>query len=378
VSPDLRQHSIAYFIEALFTHLDRTQFALWCYHLKPISDAYTLRFQERSEGWRQVHRVSGETLIETVRTDGIDILIDLAGHTDRMIAVFNRRLAPVQVTWLGYPTTSGAAEMDFRISDPEVDPAGRDGLCTEKLMRITPSYYCYSPFETPSPAASTPSMTHGSVTLGSFNNLLKISDFVLSLWGQICRELPEARLVLKHASTRAPETLAALTQRAVGAGIPPERLILADWSPSRQRHLEAYKDVDIALDSAPYNGATTTCESLWMGVPVVTLSGETHAGRMGRSILTAAGLPELVARTPDEYVRRVVALARDVDRLNDYRRELRSRVSASPLMDGKAFVSSLEGALREAWRLWCAGEAPRDIGGPGTSAVFEASGGRST
>jgi predicted O-linked N-acetylglucosamine transferase (SPINDLY family) len=291
-------------------------------------------------------------------------LIDLGGHTSRWIEALNDRCAPLQITWLGYPTTTGAVAMDYRISDPAVDPEGSDELSTEKLIRLPHSYYCYSPYDTPDAASNAPATGNGFVTFGSFNNIVKISELNLTLWSRILAATPGAKLYVKGIGNKSRETREAFIERAAAAGIDPKRLIMAQWKNNRREHLEAYHGIDIALDSLPYNGATTTCEALWMGVPVVSMRGHTHAGRMGASILGAAGLPELIASTPEDYVARAVELAEDLPTLERYRHGLRGRLASSALMDGAGFMRAFEHVLREAWRRWCAGEPPCAITAP--------------
>jgi predicted O-linked N-acetylglucosamine transferase (SPINDLY family) len=362
VSADFRNHSVAYFVDALFAYRDRANYELLCYYVQPKGDAYTARFRQRADLWRVVSPLAPvEELVEQVRKDEVDVLIDLAGHTAAHIVAFNVRCAPVQVTWLGYPTTSGAAAMDYRISDPAVDPEGWDRFSTEKLIRLSPSYYCYTPLDTQPAAPRAPVMDNGYVTFGTFNSMVKISDLTLSLWARILAAVPNARLVVKSGAVQSHEARAAFIERATAAGIAQSQLSLLQWTRERAEHLEAYNGLDIALDTVPYNGGTTTCEALWQGVPVVSLTAPTHAGRMGASILNAAGLPELLATSADDYVARAVSLAADPDRLNGYRSRLRAQLAASPLLDGPAFVGAFEQGLREAWTLWCTGSETRAI-----------------
>jgi predicted O-linked N-acetylglucosamine transferase (SPINDLY family) len=260
----------------------------------------------------------------------------------------------VQVTWLGYPDTTGLETMDYRLTDALADPPGTtEHLHTEQLVRLPDGAWCFHP-RADAPAVSTGPVAHtGHVTFGCFNAQPKITTPLLQLWADLLRGVPGARLFLKNRSLSDAATQQRLRTVLADCGIAPERLQLAGYAPRPDEHLAAYGRVDIALDTFPYHGTTTTCEALWMGVPVVTLAGKTHASRVGVSLLSRVGLTELVAETAEDYVRLATELASDLPRLAELRRTLRPRMAASPLTDAPRFARAIEAAYRDMWRAWC-------------------------
>ena len=364
VSADLRRHSVAYFIEPVLTRHDRGQVEIFAYSNSPLADAMTERLKATVDRWRDVFDLDDESLTRQVREDRIDILVDLGGFSaNNRLSAFARKPAPVMATWLGYPTTTGLAQMDYRISDWSVDPEGSEGLNVERVVRLANSYFCYGGPGLELEAGASPASRDGRITFGSFNSLAKIGDETARLWVRVLQAVPDSRLVIKSAPL-AEEAIADDVRRRFGAlGLAPERLSLSGWKENLEDHLQAYGDVDVGLDSYPYNGATTTCEALWMGVPVVSLAGETHASRMGRSILHAAGLDELVAQSQDRFADIAVGLARDRGRLAMMRAGLRERIRQSPLMDATAFTRDLESAYRTMWRSWCASQGKKSLFG---------------
>jgi predicted O-linked N-acetylglucosamine transferase (SPINDLY family) len=355
VSPDFRGHAVAVFIEPVIAGHDRGAFELFLYSTHAgRPDPTTERFRAAADRWTDCGRLSDDDLVARIREDRVDVLVDLAGHTggSRLFALA-RRAAPVQLTMLGYPTTSGMPNIDYRVTDWHVDPEGWDARNTETPLRLPHSYYCYrAPITLP--LVAPPALANGYVTFGSLNNLSKVSDAALALWADVLAAVPDSRLVLKHRGFGDPGTQADLVAYFAGRGIDGERVRIVGWEERGDTHLEWYNRMDVALDTYPYNGATTTCEALWMGVPVVTLAGDTHASRMGLSILSAAGLADFVAETPTGYVERAVAAARDLDALAGLRATLRERLAASPLCDVPGYTAALESLYREAWRRWCA------------------------
>jgi predicted O-linked N-acetylglucosamine transferase (SPINDLY family) len=354
VSPDFRDHSVAYFFEPLLKGHDRQAVEVFCYAEVMRPDKVTARLRGLADCWRETVGLSDDELAERIRADRIDILVDLAGHTaNNRLGVFAHKPAPVQATWLGYPNTTGQDAIDYRMVDAVTDPPGKaDALASETLVRLEGGFLCYagSP-DAPEPAAP-PCLKCGAVTFGSANNAAKASPATLDAWARLLAELPDARLLLKgnqfgDAAVRA-SFLARLNERRVAS----DRVELLAWLPDVMAHLAVYSRIDIALDPFPYNGATTTCEALWMGVPVVTLRGDRHAGRVGASLLGQIGLTDLIANTVDDYVEIAVALAGDRERLTDLRRSLRPRMAASPLCDGPAFARKIESAFAEMWRGW--------------------------
>ncbi len=360
VSGDLRTHSVAYFLEPLLRAHDPAVMETVCYSGVVNPDTTTLRLQGLSDGWRSSLGLSDEALAELVRTDRIDILIDLSGHTDRSrLSVFGRKPAPVQATWLGYPNTTGLGAMDYRLVDPISDPVGvAEGWASEALVRLDGGFLCYRPPELAPDVAAPPSVAGKAVTFGSFNNPAKLSAETILTWAKLLAAVPGSRLLLKGRAFADATARALLEGRFAELGIEAARLDLRPWVAATGSHLEAYGEIDVALDPFPYNGTTTTCEALWMGVPVVALEGDRHAGRVGASLLTHAGLFDLIAADAETYVKIAAALAADPARLADLRKGLRLRLQASPLMDAEGFARRFEAAMRLMWRRWCAGEAP--------------------
>ncbi|HML15199.1 MAG TPA: tetratricopeptide repeat protein [Xanthobacteraceae bacterium] len=355
VSPDFWLHSVAFFVEPLLKSHDRRVVEVFCYAEVERPDTATAHLRGLADGWLVTVGMSDEKLAERIRADGIDILVDLAGHTARnRLRVFARKPAPVQVTWLGYPNTTGLEAIDYRLVDAVTDPGGEaDAWASETLVRLDGGFLCYGGLkDAPQPAAP-PCLQSGTVTFGSFNNPIKLSAATFDAWATLLGRLPQARLLLKgkqfaDATTRA-LCLARLGERGVAA----ERVELLAWVPDAAAHLAVYHRVDIALDPFPYNGTTTTCESLWMGVPVVTLRGDRHAGRVGASLLGQIGLTDLIGNSVEEYVEIALALAGNPVRLNELRRSLRPCLAASPLCDGGAFAHKTEAAFRRMWQWWC-------------------------
>ena len=348
VSPDFRQHSVAYFIEPLLREHDRQAVEVYCYAEVTQPDAVTARLQAYSDHWLRTVGLSDHDLAERIRTDGIDILVDLAGHTAKnRLRVFTRKPAPVQVTWLGYPNTTGLDAMDYRLVDAVTDPVGEaDAWASETLVRLEGGFLCYGAAKDAPEPAEAPSIATGTVTFGSFNNPTKLSDATLDIWARLLDRLPHARLLLKGTPFADPATRALFLSRLGERSVSAERVELLAWQANRAAHLSLYDRIDIALDPFPYNGTTTTCEALWMGVPVVTLLGDRHAGRVGASLLTHAGLTDWIAGTVEDYVQIAATLAGDPAHLRDLRHSLRPRLASSPLCDGRAFARKLEAAYR--------------------------------
>ncbi|MBI5780856.1 MAG: tetratricopeptide repeat protein, partial [Rhodocyclales bacterium] len=356
VSPDLRKHSVAYFIEPVLKHHDKNRFEVFAYaqfkEAKP--DEVSERLRGYCDHWIETKDIDDLDLARRIREDGIDIVIELAGHTgDCRLPMLAYRPAPVQVSYLGYPNTTGLPAMDYRLTDEWADPPGQEAFHTERLVRLPRGFLCYSPGNDTEAAGELPAPAAGHITFGSFNMLPKITPQAVAAWARILTALPGARLVLKNKSLSDPGAAERYVTLFADQGIDSKRLELVSWLPSRQDHLAFYSRIDIALDTFPYNGTTTTCEALWMGVPVVALAGDRHAGRVGVSLLSRVGLTELIARTPEDYVRLAVDLANDTARLARLRVGLRERMKNSSLCDATGFNADLEQAYREMWRAWC-------------------------
>jgi protein O-GlcNAc transferase len=355
VSSDFRGHPIARFQEAVLAHHDREAFEVFCYSGVEQADAVTARMRAYADQWRDVRGLDDERLAGMIRDDRIDVLVDLTGHAagDRLLT-FARRPAPVQVTCNGYVNTTGMSAMGYRLTDALHDPPGMtDHLHTERLVRLPGCNWCYRPDDNSPDVLPSPRLNGTGVTFGSLNKLYKATPQMASLWAQILRQVPGSRLVLvMHGEDRANPSV---RESLVRLGIPSDRLKLLGKARSRDEYLARFSQIDIALDTFPFNGITTTCDALWMGVPVVSLYGKTHVSRAGLSILSRVGLRELACTDPDEYVSRAVQLAGNRARLSGIREGLRPRMERSPLRDERAYAAAVEAAYRQMWRSWCSG-----------------------
>ena len=356
VSPDFRRHSVAFFIEPLLPAHDRERFEIVCYSDVRQPDETTQRLRGLADHWRDSAGQRDDVFAANVREDRIDVLVDLAGHTpgNRLLA-FARRAAPVQIAYLGYPNTTGLAAMGFRITDAHADPpGGTDAFHAERLICLPRCAWCYRPSpEAPAPATAPPCAANGHVTFASFNKLAKISEPCVDVWAELLRAVPASRLMIKATALGDAQLRRQLLVRFAARNIAGDRLdILGPVGPTAE-HLSMYARVDVALDTFPYHGTTTTCDALYSGVPVVTLAGPTHVSRVGVSLLHAVGLDDLAAETPQQYVEIAARLAGDRDRLSQLRRELRGRMQSSPLGDAASLARDVESAYRQCWERWC-------------------------
>jgi protein O-GlcNAc transferase len=370
ISPDLRRHAIVSFLAPLLENYDRSRWHVTAYSTHAKQDEVSARLRTLVDAWRWLPIPHTPLLARRIREDKIDVAIELSGHTEEhKLDAMHLRPAPVQMTYLGYPNTTGLDTIDVRLVDSITDPPGAERWATERLVRIDPCFLCYKPIDgapelvLPPCAAS----ADAGVTFGSFNLPRKISPRTLAMWGRLLASVPESRLVLKHASLSQEWMLARLQSRLAEAGIDSSRTTILPPAPAYADHLGAYAGVDIALDTYPYHGTTTTCEALWMGVPVVTLLGDRHAARVGASLLSAVGLPELIANSEEGFVRIAAGLAADRARLRAWRTpgndSLRSRMAASPLCDARTFSARFQRAVREAWQRWCAAQGKQGAAG---------------
>jgi predicted O-linked N-acetylglucosamine transferase (SPINDLY family) len=356
VSPDLYKHVIPLFFEPLLVNHDRSRIVPICYAEAWKQDEVTEHLRSLSAQWRNTCEMNDEQLANQIRADGIDILVDLAGHTAKSrLTVFSRKPAPVQVSYLGYPNTTGLATVDYRLTDAMADPPEQtDSFYTESLVRLPRGFLCYQPPESESVIGPLPSLTTGHITFGSFNNLSKITSGTIALWSSILHAVPHSRLILKNSSFKDIPTQQYYYHEFAKHGITGDRLDLLGPIWDTTGHQSVYNQIDIALDPFPYNGTTTTYEALWMGVPVITLAGKMHAGRVGVSILTQLGLTEYIADNSDHYVKIAAELANNPMRLSELRATLRHRIANSPMSDAKAFTRDVEEAYRMMWSKWCA------------------------
>jgi predicted O-linked N-acetylglucosamine transferase (SPINDLY family) len=355
LSADLRTHSVAFFLEPLLAHLDPTQFEVYLYHDHPQVDEMSAMLRTRSSLWRNFSGQAADAVEAVIRADAPDVLFDLAGHTGiNRLPLFARRLAPVQITWLGYADTTGLPAMDYRFVDAITDPVGdAEPFHTEKLVRFAPTAWTFQP-PVDAPEPTPPSCVAGApVTFGCFNNFAKVSDSTLRGWGQVLAAVPGSRLLLKGHGLAEPALAAAMRARLTAFGVGQERVEMLGRTPDIAAHLALYARVDVALDTSPYHGTTTTCEALWMGCPVVTLQGDRHMSRVGASLLTAVGHPEWIAADWADYVRIAADLTSDPARLAALRTSLRHDLRRSVLLDHAGQAARFGAAVRAAWVAWC-------------------------
>ena len=363
LSPDLREHACAYFIEPLLRHLDREQFEIYLYHDHFREDAVSARLKAHAAVWRNFVGQPAAVVEKTIRADNPDILIDLAGHTGlNRLPLFARRLAPVQATYLGYPDTTGVPAMDCRFTDAVADPVGEaDKFATEQLVRLTGSAWTYAPPADAPEVAPAPCLKNEHVTFGCFNNLAKVTDPTLALWGKILREVPDSRLRIKGKGFGDAAVRKQYEERMSRLGLPVDRVDLLERTAEAKDHLALYNEVDVALDTFPYHGTTTTCEALWMGVPVVTLVGEAHMSRVGASLLSSVGHSTWGAKTEAEYFQIAISLAKNRAALAATRSGLREQMRQSDLLAHQAQACRFGQALRECWSEWCATRVPEAL-----------------
>ena len=351
ISADLRSHSVAFFLEKILANHDRDRFTVTCYSNVTKPDAMTRHMQGLVHRWREIAHVSDERAAEMVRGDGIDILVDLSGHTHgNRLLLMARRPAPIQATYLGYPNTTGLKQIDYLITDALVAPGGTEANYAERVVRLPGSFFCYfEPDVGVQPTERTQSTDSGQVTFAVMSTWVKVRPAMMELWARILQATPGSKLLLK-AKSLADAALAAEVRRFfIDRGIAADRIDIQGAS-DFDSYLRLMGQVDIALDTYPSNGHTTTCHTMWMGVPVISRTGNTHPSRMGLSILSSLGLGELAARTPDEYVQIAVNLASDLPRLAELRGGMRRRWQDSGLLDGTQFTRKLEAAYQQMWR----------------------------
>jgi predicted O-linked N-acetylglucosamine transferase (SPINDLY family) len=346
VSPDFREHPVVSFLEPILAAHDHHHFEIVCYADVPHPDATTQRLQGYADGWRWLTGLSDAQVAELIRRDDIDILVDLAGHTGgNRLPAFARKPAPIQVSYLGYLGTTGLPAMDYYLTDAHADPPGlAEAHFQEQLIRLPECGFCYAPGPAPEVGPEPPALQSGRVTFGCLNNPAKVSDEVLAVWSRVLAACPDSRLLIRSWAGRSAE--GRIRNLLAGRGIAPDRLAFAGRTASRLEYLGLYHALDIALDPFPYNGVTTTCDALWMGVPVIGLAGRMGVSRQGVRFLRTVGLDELLAETVDDYVRIATDLAGDRERLAALHAGLRRRMGRSPLMDASRLTRDLEAAYR--------------------------------
>ncbi len=353
VSPDLRTHPVASFLLPLLKHLDPAHTRVFLYHSHHIEDATSRSLAALAIKWTNLNGLPDDLAADMIRKDAPDILIDLAGHSSmNRLPLFSRHLAPVQISYLGYPNTTGLPAITHRLVDALTDPHGdADTLATEKLVRFSPCAWAFEPpADAPDPQLPDPSQP---ITFACFNNFLKASDATLSTWAKLLDACPGSRLLLKSQYFEDSAVRDSVIEKLTAVGIPAGRVELLGFLPSTAEHLATYNRAHIALDPFPYNGTTTTCEALWMGLPVISLVGDRHASRVGLSLLTAAGHPDWAVDTTEAYIERAIALANSPDTIARLRTSLRQEVASSSLCNHTAQAKHFETALRSTWQEWC-------------------------
>ncbi|KAJ8635658.1 hypothetical protein MRB53_009925 [Persea americana] len=363
VSPDYFTHSVSYFIEAPLLYHDYENFKVVVYSAVVKADAKTFKFRDRvlKKGgiWRDIYGIDEKKVASMVREDKVDILVELTGHTaNNRLGMMACRPAPIQATWIGYPNTTGLPTIDYRITDSLADAPDTSQKHVEELVRLPDCFLCYTPSPEAGPVSPTPALLNGFITFGSFNNLAKITPKVLQVWAKILCAVPNSRLVVKCK----PFCCDSVRQRFLTAleqlGLESVRVDLLPLILLNHDHMQAYSLMDISLDTFPYAGTTTTCESLYMGVPCVTMAGSVHAHNVGVSILSKVGLGHLIAKTEEEYVQSALELASDITALSNLRMSLRNLMLKSPVCDGANFALGLESTYRSLWHRYCKGDVP--------------------
>lgn len=360
VSADLFGHAVSYFIEGALEHHNKDEFEIFCYANVTTPDLITKRLKSYVDHWQYITKMTPKEIADQVREDEIDILVDLGGHTaGHRLEAFALKPAPIQVTWIGYPNTTGLDVMDYRIVDNITDPVGdADSHHSETLWRLPECFTCYTPQSVLEVEGTPAAITTGQVTFGSFNNATKISGCSVRVWAEILKKVDGSRLILKSASLGDKKTQERIWAQFKESGVPADRVEMIGKL-SSEKHMRMYDEIDIALDPFPYNGTTTSCEALFMGSPIIALLGDRHATRVTASLLTQVGLGDLAAANEEEYVGKAVALANDLDRLQEIRKNLRTNMLKSPLCDAVRHTKSVEDAYREMWKIWCSDEPER-------------------
>jgi len=353
ISADLRTHSVAYFVESLLMH-KKKEIEIHIFSDHQQSDKTSKRFKSYKNKWHDIASLNDDDTYKLIKNSKINILIDLTGHSSKnRLGVFARRASPLQITYLGYPDTTALPTMDYRIIDNITDPVDETSYCTEELLRIPGCFLCYVPYNLAPEVNELPALKNNYITFGSFNNLSKINTSVINAWVNILKQINGSRLFIKNPSLSDPPTCEKLLQQFIDNGIDAERIQLQGRTLTVEDHLKYYNKIDVALDTFPYNGTTTTCEALWMGVPVITLKGNIHMSRVSASLLTAANMPALIAETKADYIRIATQLSSNITELKTLREMMRESLLKSSLLDHKAFADSFYTMLQQLWKQHC-------------------------
>jgi protein O-GlcNAc transferase len=349
VSGDLREHPVGYFLEGVLAQVDHSRLEVIAYPTNRTGDALTGRIRSNCNGWSPIYNQDDAAAARLIHADGVHVLFDLSGHTAHSrLPVFAYKPAPMQVSWLGYFATTGVAEIDYLLADPVGVPPEHRSHFTEAIWYLPDTRLCFTPPAVEAPVVPLPALSNGFVTFGTFQNLTKINDGVMSLWTRVLRALPTARLRLQNRQLADTGIRQQVSRQLQSHGIAADRVSM-HGPVARQEYLAAHAEVDLILDTFPFPGGTTTCEALWMGVPTLTFAGDRLISRQGASLMQAAGLPGWVADDEKSFVAKAVALGRDQSGLAELRAGLRERVRRSPLFDARRFAANLESAL---WQMW--------------------------
>jgi len=354
ISPDFRGHSVGYFIEPALIHYDVKHFEIYCYGHVPSPDRTTQTIQNHVNQFYYIHQMDDIHLANQIRKDGIDILIDLAGHTAHSrLRVMTYQPAPIQVTYLGYPTTSGLKHVDYRLTDAVIDPEDTSESCyTEKLVFIDPYFFCLSSLGNTVSISDTPALHNNVLCFGAFHNTSKVSDTTIKLWSNVLANIPRSKILLQAAAYDDPDIVRYFQSCFEKYGIKRHRIQCVGTLPFKQ-YLKLHHQIDIMLDTQPWTGHTTSCHALWMGIPILTLAGKRHASRIGQRLLHAINLQDWIAENTQEFVKKAVLFSQDYHALNTLRKNMRSRINTSDISNRKQFVDSLEKVLRQLWVTWC-------------------------
>ncbi len=354
VSPDFRQHSVSYFLKPILEHHSPEQFTVFAYANVVKPDEVTERLRAIVPHWRDISQENDAAVCEQILHDEIDILIDLAGHTgNNRLPVFAQKPAPIQISYLKYPNTTGLAAMNYRLTDSWADSPGTEQYYTEELIRLPQCFLSYQPPKDAPPVIELPALTHSGITLGSFKALVTLTPEVIAMWSKILLALPNSRILLQSPFFDDRTICKPYLFQFAQHGINQQRICLLGGRKNPRERLEFYSNIDICLDTSPYNDILSSCEALWMGVPVISLIGKTHGSRVGYSLLNGVGLPELATNSWQEYIDKAIALASDLDGLAQMRSTLRQKMASSILCDGETFTRNLEATYRALWEQEC-------------------------
>ena len=354
ISPDFKKHSVAFFIQALFKYHDLNSFEIICYSNTDSPDSMTQYLKSFNFIWKNIWSIDDKLVAKQIYEDQVDILVDLAGHTDKnSLLVLAYKPAPIQVTWLGYPNTTGLKTIDYKISDEHADPFENSCYYTEKIIRLIGGFLCYTPPEGAPEVSALPASKNGYITFGCFNDMPKINYNLVKIWSNILAQIPKSRLIIKNISLNDEFTKNTYYKLFNDYGIKSKRINLLPAVENILEHLSFYNKIDIALDTFPYNGTTTTCEALWMGVPVIAYRGKTHASRVGASILNHIELYDFIADSINDYIDKAIIVSENIDFLIRLRKNLRKIMKKSNLLHEKKFTGSLEIIFRNMWKKWC-------------------------